>query len=682
MSDKNQELADFIWSVADLLRGDYKRSEYGKVILPMTLLRRMDCVMKDSREAVWARAESFAGQNKDAVLRATAGRDFYNLSRQTFDTIGADPDTQKVEKNLNDFISGFSAQATEILDHYAFHLQIDRLAKAGLLYLVVQKFAGIDLSLEAVDNHNMGYVFEELIRKFADASNETAGEHFTPREVIELMVELLLTPDGERLTGAAPVIDILDPACGTGGMLSAAQDHIKALNPNARVNVFGQELNAESYAICRSDMLLKGQAASNIHFGNSFTQDGHEDEQFEYMLANPPFGVEWKKVEKQVKQEHEDRGYDGRFGAGLPRINDGSFLFLQHMIHKMRPLKKDAEGKEIGGSRIAIVFNGSPLFTGGAGSGESEIRRWIIQNNYLEAIVALPDQLFYNTGISTYVWIVTNRKPKNLRDRIVLIDARDQWSKMRKSLSNKRKEMTEEQRREVCAWYGEAYRLARSGDGSHHSVPEKVKVFDADNFGYQRITVDRPLKLRFEVSEDSLDTLRVAKAVEKELGEGGPEKLADALKPLLGGSWKTKAEAWISLGSALDQAGITWPKTKTFDKAMRDAVGVPDPQGEVQYVKKGQIEHDPDLRDAENVPLGEDIDAYFEREVMPHAADAWITESKDSKTKETVRFRVGYEIPFTRYYYVYTPPRPLTEIDAELKALEAEIQTLLGEVAR
>ncbi|MDI3417949.1 type I restriction-modification system subunit M [Streptomyces luteolus] len=681
MSDKHQELADFIWSVADLLRGDYKRSEYGKVILPMTLLRRMDCVMKDTREAVWARDDSFAGQNKDAVLRATAGRGFYNLSKQTFATIGADQDTEKVEKNLKDFIGGFSSEATEILDHYAFHLQIDRLAKAGLLYLVVQKFAEIDLSLEAVDNHNMGYVFEELIRKFADASNETAGEHFTPREVIELMVELLLAPDGDRLNGASPVIDILDPACGTGGMLSAAEEHIKALNPAARVNVFGQELNAESYAICRSDMLLKGQTASNIHFGNSFTQDGHEDEQFEYMLANPPFGVEWKKVEKQVKQEHDDRGFDGRFGAGLPRINDGSFLFLQHMIDKMRRLKKDADGKEIGGSRIAIVFNGSPLFTGGAGSGESEIRRWIIENDYLEAVVALPDQLFYNTGISTYFWIVTNRKPKNLKNRIMLIDARDQWSKMRKSLSNKRKEIAEDRRMEICAWYGEAYRLARSGDGSQHSVPDKVKIFDADAFGYQRITVDRPLKLRFEVTEDALDVLRVAKAVEKELGEGGPEKLAKALKPLLGSSWGTKSEAWIALGRAMDHAGITWPKSKPFDKAMRDAVGVPDPQSEIQYVKKGQVEHDPDLRDAENVPLREDIDAYFAREVKEHVKDAWIADFKDPATKETVRHRVGYEIPFTRHFYVYKPPRSLSEIDAELKALEAEIQALLGEVA-
>ncbi|WP_406365986.1 N-6 DNA methylase [Streptomyces sp. NBC_01546] len=681
MSDKNQELADFIWSVADLLRGDYKRSEYGKVILPMTVLRRMDCVMSDTREDVWAREASYAGVNKDAVLRVAAGRNFYNTSKQTFATIGADSDTQKVEKNLKDYIDGFSAEATEILDSYAFHLQIERLAKADLLYLVVQKFRDIDLSLKVVDNHNMGFIFEELIRKFADASNETAGEHFTPREVIELMVEMLIAPDDHRLKEGAPVIDILDPACGTGGMLSAAEHHIKEHSPGARVNLYGQELNAESYAICRSDMLLKGQDASLIHFGNSFTQDGHEGEEFSYMLANPPFGVEWKKVEKQIKEEYEDQGHGGRFGAGLPRINDGSFLFLQHMIAKMKQPKIGENGEEIGGSRLAIVFNGSPLFTGGAGSGESEIRRWIIENDYLEAIVGLPDQLFYNTGISTYFWIVTNRKPKNLKNRIILIDARDQWSKMRKSLSNKRKEIVEEQRKEIYRWYGEARRLSRSGDGSEHSVPDKVKIMDADDFGYKRITIDRPLKLRFEVTEDTLDALRVSKVAERELGSGGVEKLTDALKPLIGSRWDKKAEAWDALRKTLAEGGVPWPGGKPFDKAMRDAVGVPDPEGEVQYVKKGQPEHDPDLRDYENVPRRGDIDAYFAREVKPYVDDAWITEFKDPKTKETVRYRVGYEIPFTRHFYVYKPPRPLAEIDAELKTLEADIQKLLGEVA-
>lgn len=669
---KNQELADFIWSVADLLRGDYKRSEYGKVILPLTVLRRMDCVLEPTRQAVWHRAASYTGENRDALLIAASKLKFYNLSDQSFATIGADPGN--VAKNLKDYINGFSSEATEIINRYEFHIQIDRLDAADLLYQVVQKFAGIDLSLQAVDNHNMGYIFEELIRKFADASNETAGEHFTPREVIELMVELLLAPDDDRLNKPGQVIDILDPACGTGGMLSAAEEHIKNLNPRARVNLYGQELNAESYAICRSDMLLKGQTASRIYFGNSFSQDGHEGERFSYMLANPPFGVEWKKIEKFVRDEYEDRGYDGRFGAGLPRINDGSFLFLQHMMSKMRPLKKDETGEEVGGTRLAIVFNGSPLFTGGAGSGESEIRRWIIEHDYLEAIVALPDQLFYNTGISTYFWIVTNRKPADCKGRVILLDARDQWAKMRKSLGEKRKEITRPQINHICAMYRDALTIV--GD-QQHPDHGKMKIFENDDFGYKRITVDRPLKLRFEVTEESLVALRSSAAVKKALGE--PEKLVIALKPLLGSTWPTKAQAWDALRYAMVAEGMLWPSATPFQKAMRDAVGLTDPEGEVQRIN-GKPEPDPDLRDYENVPMRENIDKYFEREVRPHVPDAWIAETRNPKTKELERYKLGYEIPFTRHFYVYTPPRPLAEIDAELKSLEVEIQTLLGEV--
>jgi type I restriction enzyme M protein len=673
---KNQELADFIWSVADLLRGDYKRSEYGKVILPLTVLRRLDCVMAPTRQAVWDRAASYTGENRDALLLAASKLKFYNLSEQTFATLSNDP--ANVAKNLKDYIRGFSAEATEIINRYEFHLQIDRLDTADLLYQVVRKFAGLDLSFEAVDNHAMGYVFEELIRKFADASNETAGEHFTPREVIELMVELLLAPDDDRLTGEGQVVKILDPACGTGGMLSAADDHIRKLNPRVRVNLFGQELNAESYAICRSDMLLKGHTAQNIRFGNSFSQDGHEDDTFDYMLANPPFGVEWKKVEKLVRQEHEDRGWDGRFGAGLPRINDGSLLFLQHMMAKMKPLQKDEAGDQIGGTRLAIVFNGSPLFTGGAGSGESEIRRWIIEHDYLEAIVALPDQLFYNTGISTYFWIVTNRKPADRKGRVILLDARDQWTKMRKSLGEKRKQITREQINHICATYRDALTIAADDTHADHG---RVKVFPNRAFGYQRITVDRPLKLRFELTEDSLAQLGASTAVKKTLG-GEPQVglLLTALKPLLGSRWPTKEEAWDALRTAMVAGGVMWPSAAPFQKAMRDAVGVTDPEGEVQRIK-GKPEPDPDLRDNENVPLGEDIDEYLTREVLPHVPDAWIAETRNPKTKEVERYKVGYEIPFTRHFYVYTPPRPLAEIDAELKSLETEIQVLLGEVA-
>ncbi|WP_141578058.1 class I SAM-dependent DNA methyltransferase [Actinomadura sp. WMMA1423] len=669
----DQNLSAFIWSVADLLRGDYKQSEYGKVILPFTVLRRFDCVMEPTRQAVWEKADAYPGDAPPALLKSVAKLPIYNTSRQSFRTIGSDP--ANVRKNLTDFINGFSSEVAEIIERYAFHTQIERLDAAGLLYQVVQKFADpkLDLSLSRVSNHDMGYLFEELIRKFSELSNETAGEHFTPREVIELMVELLLAPDVDALTGEGKVIDILDPACGTGGMLAAAEEHIRALNPNARINLAGQELNAESYAICRSDMLLKGydETSSRIKFGNSFSHDGHEDSTFRYMLANPPFGVEWKKVEKAVKDEAKDYGHAGRFGAGLPRINDGSFLFLQHMMHKMRPVTIDVEG-DLKGSRIAIVFNGSPLFTGGAGSGESEIRRWIIENDYLEAIVALPDQLFYNTGISTYFWIVTNHKAERNKGKVVLLDARDQWTKIRKSLGEKRKEISQAQRNHICAVYRDALEIAADPDHPDHA---KVKVFRNEDFGYQRITIDRPLRQRFEVSEETLTALAETRAVQ---GYELRDELLTGLKTLIGTSMKARTKFREKLFATYIENSITVPPDKA-EKAIMTAFAVTDPEGEVQKVK-GKVVHDPDLRDFENVPLIEDIDEYFEREVLPHVPDAWINESKDPKTKETIRAKIGYEIPFTRYFYTYTPPRPLEEIDAELKAIEAQIQELLGQV--
>ncbi|MEU6224225.1 class I SAM-dependent DNA methyltransferase [Streptomyces sp. NPDC047042] len=686
MSNTNQELADFIWSVADLLRGDYKRSEYAKVILPLTVLRRFDCVMeeKGTREAVWKRNESFAGDRKDALLLGVSELPFFNTSRQNFRTISSDD--KNVYANLKDYIRGFSPEVTEIIDRYDFHVQIERLQEADLLYLVVPEFAAMDLSPSKVSNHDMGYVFEELIRKFADASNETAGEHFTPREVIKLMVELLLGPDEELIRRPGAVIDILDPACGTGGMLAAAEEHIKDIKPSARVNLFGQEINAESYAICRSDMLLKGHKAENIRFGNTFTRDWHEDRRFTYMLANPPFGVEWKKSEKAVRAEHDDRGFDGRFGAGLPRINDGSFLFLQHMLHKMQPLKKDENGEEIGGSRIAIVFNGSPLFTGGAGSGESEIRRWILEHDYLETIVGLPDQLFYNTGISTYFWILSNRKPKHRKGKVIMIDARGEWVKRRKSLGEKRKEISEAQIAEICAMYRDAEQIAADENHPQHA---KVKILRNEEYGYQRITVDRPLKLRFEITEDTLTELATSAALQKVLGDKTmaeeevakrQEQFVEALRPLAGEVWPTKSEAWDALHKAVVAAGLIWPSGAAFQKALRDAVGVRDPKGEVQYAKAKQPEHDPELRNAENVPMDQDIDEYLAEEVRQHVKDAWIAELKNPKTRLAERSKVGYEIPFTRHFYVYEPPRPLAEIDKEIKSLEDEIQALLGEV--
>ncbi|MFH9133481.1 N-6 DNA methylase [Streptomyces sp. NPDC017524] len=666
-SSKHTELANHAWSVADLLRGDYKQSDYGKVILPFTVLRRLECVLEPTRQKVAETAALYESQEIDGdyFLRKASGHSFYNKSALTLKMIAADP--QNAAKNLQVYVGSFSENATEVLDKYEFAQQIKKLDSANLLYQVIGKFTDLDLRPEVVSNHNMGYIFEELIRRFAEQSNETAGEHFTPREVIRLMVNLLIAPDGDALSLPGVVRTVMDPACGTGGMLSAAEEHIKALNPDATVEVYGQELNPESWAICRSDLMIKGQDPENIAFGNSFSDDGHQREKFDYLLANPPFGVEWKKVKEDVEYEHTNLGDSGRFGAGLPRINDGSLLFLQHMISKMKPV--DAKGG--GGSRIAIVFNGSPLFTGAAGSGESEIRRWILENDWLEAIVALPDQLFYNTGISTYFWILTNRKDAEHKGKVVLLDARDQWVKMRKSLGDKRKELGDGSGSkpnhigDITRLYGDAVAAAANAE---HPLHGKVKVFDNTAFGYQRITVERPLKLRFELTEETLAAVEASKVVQK---LPNASALVDAFRAMEGPrSWATKSEAWVALKDAAVAAGTTWPSGAPFNKALREAVGVRDPGGEVQMVK-GQKEPDAELRDNENVPLGEDVEEYLKREVHPHVPDAWIDHTKT---------KVGYEIPFTRHFYVYDPPRPLAEIDAELKTLEAEIQAQLGEV--
>ncbi|MCW7945001.1 restriction endonuclease subunit M [Streptomyces hygroscopicus] len=667
-SSKHTELANHAWSVADLLRGDYKQSDYGKVILPFTVLRRLECVLEPTREKVVETLARFAGQDIDTdhFLRRASGHSFYNKSDLTLRKIAADP--QNAAKNLQIYVGAFSDNAREVLDKYEFNQQVRKLDSANLLYRVIGRFTDLDLHPDVVPNHNMGYIFEELIRRFAEQSNETAGEHFTPREVIKLMVNLLVAPDADALSLPGVVRTVMDPACGTGGMLSAADDRIKALNPDATVEVYGQELNPESWAICRSDLMIKGQDPENIRFGNSFSDDGHARRTFDYILANPPFGVEWKKVKEEVEYEHKSLGDAGRFGAGLPRINDGSLLFLQHMISKMKPV--DVNGG--GGSRIAIVFNGSPLFTGAAESGESNIRRWILENDWLEAIVALPDQLFYNTGISTYFWILTNRKDADHKGKVVLLDARDQWQKMRKSLGDKRKELGDgtngrpDHIGDITRLYAEALQVA--GD-PEHALHGKVKVFWNEDFGYQRITVERPLKLRFEVTEETLAALAEAKPVAK---LERSEEFVAAVRTLLGSSWTTKSEAFVALKDAVVAAGLTWPSGAPFAKAVREAVGVRDPEGEVQKVK-GAPEPDLDLRDYENVPLGEDVEDYLKREVLPHVPDAWIDHTKT---------KIGYEIPFTRHFYVYKPPRPLAEIDAELQSLEAEIQALLGEVTK
>ena len=580
MADPN--LSSFLWSVADLLRGDYKQSDYGKVILPFTVLRRLDCVLEPTKAAVLTELakRTAAKLNPEPFLLRKSGQLFYNTSPLTLKTLMGDQD--HIAENLRKYLEGFSPAVRDIFVHFEFQAQIDRLAKAGLLYLVTEKFATIDLHPHAVSNAQMGAVFEELIRKFAELSNETAGEHFTPREVIRLMVNLLFIEDDEALSKPGVVRSLYDPTAGTGGMLSVADEHLASLNPDARLVMFGQELNPESYAICKADMLIKGQDIANITFGNTLSADGLPGKQFDYMLSNPPFGVEWKKIEKEIRAEAETSGFNGRFGPGLPRVSDGSLLFLLHLISKMRPAKD-------GGSRFGIVLNGSPLFTGGAGSGESEIRRYVLENDLVEAIIGLPTDMFYNTGISTYVWIVSNRKPAARKGRVQLIDASGFWQKMRKSLGSKRKELSSEHIEDITKLFGRAKEVTRDG------VPIS-RIFKNEDFGYRTITVERP---------------------------------------------ERDAKGKVVLG--------------TKGKAT------------------GRPKSDSALRDTENVPLSETVETYFKREVLPHAPDAWIDHEKT---------KVGYEIPFNRHFYVFTPPRPLTAIDTELKACTDKILTLIGELSK
>ena len=573
----NPNLPSFIWSIADLLRGDYKQSEYGKVILPFTVLRRLDCVLEATKPAVLAELakREKAGLNPEPFLLRKSGQLFYNTSPLDLKKLMGDQD--HIGENLLAYMHAFSPAVRDIFESFDFHTQIDRLIKSGLLYLVTEKFATIDLHPDAVSNAQMGAFFEELIRKFSELSNETAGEHFTPREVIRLMVNLLFIEDDDALTKPGVVRSIYDPAAGTGGMLSVAGEHLASLNPDARLVMYGQELNPESYAICKADMLIKGQAIANIIFGNTLSDDGLPGKQFDYMLSNPPFGVEWKKIQKEVRKEAEQQGYNGRFGPGLPRVSDGSLLFLLHLISKMRPTVD-------GGSRFAIVLNGSPLFTGAAGSGESEIRRYVLENDLVEAIIGLPTDMFYNTGISTYVWIVSNRKPAARKGRVQLIDASSFWQKMRKSLGSKRKELSSEHIEDITRLFGACEELTRD------DVPIS-RFFKNEDFGNRTITIERPQR-------------------------------------------DEKGKVLLGLKGNL----------------------------------KGKPVPDSGLRDTEKVPLSEDVDTYFAREVMPHAPDAWIDHKKT---------KVGYEIPFNRHFYVFKPPRDLVEIDANLKVVTNRILTMI-----
>jgi type I restriction enzyme M protein len=654
-----QDKVSLIWSVADILRGDFKPHEYGQTILPFVVLRRLECALEKTKDNVISKSKSLEGKINDleTILNKESGHNFYNTSPLSLTKILQDPN--KVASNLNSYIRAFSPSASEVLDKYGFADRIKKLEEQGLLYQVIGKFADLDLSEEAVSNEAMGYVFEELLRKFSEMSNETAGEHYTPREVIRLMVNILFIEDSKALAGQKPIRSIYDPACGTGGMLSIAEEYLHDLNPNIKLNVFGQELNPETWAIARSDLMIKGQDPTRITLGNSLNnEDGHSGKQFDYCISNPPYGVDWKKYQEPIEKEHKIKGFDGRYGAGLPRVSDGSFLFIQHMISKMKPVADNPETTDIieGGSRIAIILSGSPLFSGQAGSGESEIRKWIIENDLLEGIIALPDQMFYNTEIGTYIWILSNRKDKKSKGKVKLIDARDFGTRMRKSLGDKRNEITPDSIQEITRLYSDAFSL---------ETDERIRIMQNFEFGYARLTLERPLRCNWRVSEESLLTL-------------SPQVRA-SLNVIKDEVYLTRELA----ESAITKVGLAGKEAK----AVLKAITTTDPNADPVIGKKGAIEADTDLREFENIPLTESYlvasadeqikalraaaETILKEEILPYYPDAWVDFEKT---------KIGYEIPFTRQFYKYIAPREVKDIRNEIIQIESEIQTLMKEL--
>jgi type I restriction enzyme M protein len=681
MTDNNfSSTAAFLWSVADLLRGDFKQSQYGRIILPFTLLRRLECVLEATKPAVLEKYETVKAmpiEAQDKLLTHAAQLSFYNTSKMDLNRLGE----TDVASNLESYIQSFSPNAREIFEHFDFFNTLDKLAEADLLYKVAKRFATTDLHPDVINNYGMGLVFEELIRRFAESSNETAGEHFTPRDIVRLTTSLVFTNDDNALTQSGLVRSIYDPTAGTGGFLSSGMEYVLELNDKASLSAFGQELNPESYAICKADMLIKGQKVDNIKLGNTLSNDQLRTEKFDYMLSNPPFGVDWKKIQKQINDEHTEKGFEGRFGAGLPRVSDGSLLFLMHLVSKMRPQHE-------GGSRIGIILNGSPLFTGGAGSGESEIRRYILENDLLEAIVALPSDMFYNTGISTYVWVLSSHKPANRKGKVQLINAAKERAKtggrgrsgggevegndenvfyaaMRKSLGSKRKELTEDAIETIVKTYGQFV----ENDFS--------KIFDYQEFGYRRITVERPLQLAvYPKDELRITALTTDKAWDK-LNEHTQHTILSALASL--DDKYLSRDVFLNaltteLATATPAVKLSAAQLKLIVKHLSEH----DDEAEVCKVK-GKVEANPDLRDNENVPLTESVDDYFAREVLPHVPNAWIDTKKTDEQDGEVGI-VGYEIPFNRHFYEYVPPRALTEIDADLDKVSSDIMQLLNEV--
>jgi len=655
-NENHSQTAAFIWSVADLLRGNFRQSQYGRIILPFTVLRRLECVLEPTKERVLAAAKEHAGKPdgvREKLLLREAGQQFFNTSPLNLGTLS---DTQTLD-DLNSYVQCFSKEAREIFEHFHFEDFVEQLDDNNLLYQVVQRFASIDLSPKSISNFGMGIIFEELIRKFAESSNDTAGEHFTPRDIVHLTTSLVLTGQDEKLRPHG-IVTIYDPTAGTGGFLSESDEYIQQVSENVSVSLHGQELNPESYAICKADMLIKGQDIANIKLGNTLSDDQHAGAHFDFMLSNPPFGVDWKKVEKQVSDEHKLKGYDGRFGPGLPRVSDGSLLFLLHLVSKMRDPRE-------GGSRIGIILNGSPLFTGGAGSGESEIRRHLLQRDLVEAIVALPTDMFYNTGIATYVWVLSNNKPAQRRGKVQLINAAGRFSKMRKSLGNKRNVLDEEHINAIVRLYGA---FEQSGES---------KILPVEAFGYRRITIERPLRLNFQASEERIRRILNEKAIEK-LDDLTRVTILAACEDLGGQLYRNRDAFTKDLTRALKERGIKLGAPQL--KSVLNALSEPDPEADVCRDKDGNPEPDSNLRDYENVPLGESVFDYFEREVRPHVPDAWIDESKRDLLDGEIGI-VGFEIPFNRHFYVFQPPRPLEEIDADLKACTDRIKRMIEELS-
>ena len=700
----HSQIVSFIWGVADLIRDTFKRSKYQDVILPLTVLRRLDCVLAPAKPKVLAVQARFKGKldNLGPQLRRASGFAFYNTSRYDFEKLLAD--APHVAQNLRNYIAGFSPNMREVLEKFDFDNTISKLDEAGLLFLVVQRFGDpqVNLHPDAVDNTTMGTIFEELIRKFNEALNENPGEHFTPRDVVHLMVDLLLAGDENRLRTKGVVLSVYDPCCGSGGMLTIAKEHITvgetrdgelcapAVNPDADTHLFGQEVNPETFGICKSDLFMKsadGRDAENILFGSTLSNDRHAAGAFDYMIANPPYGKDWKRDQDAVQNEH-DRGAAGRFGPGLPRISDGQLLFLQHMLaHVKAPAQ--------GGSRVAIIMNGSPLFTGDAGSGESEIRRWILENDLLEALIALPEQLFYNTGIATYVWVLTNRKRPERRGKVQLIDATSFWVLLRKSLGAKRREVPFDRKQDILrllADFEDAATRKVVQDGEQREVVVS-RVYPTTHFGFRKITVERPLRLDFETSPERiarLDDQRAfanlavsrkkgdAKAKDEEAGRKKQAAIRALLRSLPDTLFLDRAVFEGELAEAVRRAKLNL--AAPIRKAILSALSERNDEAEICRDRDGRPDPDPELRDSENVPLREDVESFFEREVKPHVPDAWIDANRRDPQDGEVGL-VGYEINFNRYFYEYRPPRPLEEIEADIQQVEKEIMAMLREVA-